>query len=79
MNFTKKQNQLITDLKRVLAAGPLCTAEIRRALGGHVQSYETCLRDRLFRLYSKGALDSNETLVQGYCVRREWSLKGDGK
>ena len=76
MTFTKKQNQLIEDLKRILAAGPLCTAEIRRALGGHGQTYETCLRDRLLRLYSKGALGCKETLVQGYCVRREWSLKG---
>lgn len=58
--MTAYQNDLINELKAILADGAKNTRQIRIARGDK-QVYETNLRDRLFRLADRGVLNFANT------------------
>lgn len=66
--MTASQKELINELTSILASGPKNTRQIRIARRDR-QTYETNLRDRLFRLADRGLLAVNNT-TRG----RFWSL-----
>lgn len=72
--MTKSQIELAAELKTLLAAGPLNTHQIAQARGDR-QSYESYLRDRLYRLEAAGLIRSEARKGKGGAVRsRTWAL-----
>lgn len=58
--MTSRQKDLFASVQLLLADGPRHTHAIAVALG-HYQSYESHLRDRLFRLEERGLIRSTRT------------------
>jgi len=68
IRLTKSQKELLATIAPVLMIAPTHTAGLAKARGDH-SSFQTTLRDRLFRLESLGLLVSENT-TKG----RFWSL-----
>ena len=68
VRLTASQQELVSELRSILASGPRNTHQIAQARGDY-QAYESHLRDRLFRLEAAGLVVSKNT-PRG----RFWSL-----
>lgn len=71
--MARKLTQYQLDLcAAILPLLPANTHELTIALG-HRQSYETNLRDRLFRLYNAGLIGVKERIKNGVVRERIWT------
>ena len=74
MKISKYNHALLRDITPLLQeAGEMNTRQLRIALG-HKQTYETPLRNRLFRLAEAGVLVAHEISGEYWCRARYWRL-----
>lgn len=75
MALTKKQESLVNDIKKMSGIKDGLNTHQIAVNRGDYQAYETCLRDRLFRLAGKGFLKFTENHKNGFVIERKWFLE----